>query len=285
MSNRAPRVLFIDDSTATTDICQVVLEDLNYEIKAEPTAERGIKTALSFKPDVIFLDMVLPDLDGIAVAKRIFSGFGGQNRKPVIYAFTNYKPDYFGSELAEAGIKGCISKFVDLKQLKLGLSGAVSDAVATGPSVRPESYIKLLLIEDNPADVQLFELLMSEVKVPYAIEVVPDGEAATQYMFEKVAQGLAPVPDLIFLDLNLPKKDGKQVLREFKNKPIFRQIPILVLTTSKNQDDVRSCYELHANCFLTKPTDLIDFKQIVKQVEDFWLKLVRLPGVTMQQSS
>ena len=107
--------------------------------------------------------------------------------------------------------------------------------------------------------------------------MVRDGVEATDFVFKKVKQGQAPRPEFIILDLNLPKKDGRDVLEEFKKSTETRAIPILVLSTSSSRDDVTRCYELHANCYVTKPGDLAKFNAIMKSVEEFWFTVAELP--------
>jgi len=141
---------------------------------------------------------------------------------------------------------------------------------STGP-------VEILLVEDNPADVQLINLMLKQTKLPHRMTSVGDGEAATRYLFEKVKKGDAPCPELIILDLNLPGKSGKQVLNELKSASETRGIPILIFTTSRDEEDVRRCYELHANCYVSKPTDLARFNTVLKTIEEFWFGIAELP--------
>ncbi|MCB9092162.1 MAG: response regulator [Halobacteriovoraceae bacterium] len=146
----------------------------------------------------------------------------------------------------------------------------LADASETEP-------LKLFMVEDDVSYIELFKHILSGVSIPYEIEEVLDGEAATNYLLNQVGKGLVDPPDLIFLDLNLPKKNGIQVLREIKNREMLREIPILILTTSKNKNEIRQCYELHANSFLVKPNDLTDFRKMISYIENFWFKLATLP--------
>lgn len=160
-----------------------------------------------------------------------------------------------------------------------------SKALDSNLNFEKNKVFKILLVEDNPAYVQLFKVLLKSIQVPYETYEVADGEAATKFIFEEVGNGMASVPDLIFLDLNLPKKDGKTVLKELKSKEGFRVIPIIILTTSDNQDDIDDCYGLSANCFLTKPSDITELKNLIKQIETFWLRSVKLPKLTIQSKA
>ena len=138
--------------------------------------------------------------------------------------------------------------------------------------------IEILLVEDNPGDARLTIEAMREAKLSNRLHVVEDGVEAMQFLRREGRFGDAPRPDLILLDLNLPKKDGREVLAEVKSDPALKRIPVVVLTTSRAEQDVLSAYDLHANCYVTKPVDLEQFMKIVKQIDEFWIKLVTLPG-------
>lgn len=141
-------------------------------------------------------------------------------------------------------------------------------------SMRP---VEILLVEDNPGDVRLAVEALKEGKVRNNLSVVEDGSEAMSFLRREGKYALAPRPDLILLDLNLPKKDGREVLAEIKADDSLRRIPVVVLTTSKAEQDILRTYDLHANCYITKPVDLEQFIAVVKSVEDFWLTIVKLP--------
>jgi chemotaxis family two-component system response regulator Rcp1 len=137
--------------------------------------------------------------------------------------------------------------------------------------------IDILLVEDNPGDVRLTEEALKEAKVRNRLFVVDDGVAAMDFLRRAGKFTDAPRPDLILLDLNLPRKDGREVLEEIKQDSSLMRIPVVVLTTSRAEEDILRTYNLHANCYVTKPVDLDQFITIVKSIEDFWLTIVRLP--------
>jgi CheY-like chemotaxis protein len=141
--------------------------------------------------------------------------------------------------------------------------------------VRPA---EVLLVEDNPADVRLTREAMKEGRLLNNLHVVSDGEQAVQFLKQQPPYERAPRPDLILLDLNLPKKSGRDVLAEIKEMPSLMSIPVVVLTTSQADEDVAETYQLRANCFITKPVDLDKFIAVVQEIESFWLSVVRLPG-------
>jgi CheY-like chemotaxis protein len=143
---------------------------------------------------------------------------------------------------------------------------------------RPDgSPIEILLVEDNPGDVRLTQEALKEGKVRNHLSVADDGAKALDFLFRRGPYTAAPRPDLILLDLNLPKLDGREVLRAIKADASLRGIPVVVLTTSQADEDIVKAYDLHVNCYITKPLDLSRFLEVVKAIEDFWLTIVKLP--------
>ncbi len=138
--------------------------------------------------------------------------------------------------------------------------------------------VEILLVEDNPGDVRLAEEALKETHVNSRLSVVCDGVEAMQFLRREGRFASAARPDLILLDLNLPRKDGREVLIEIKADAALRRIPVVVLTTSQAPEDVAHSYDSHANCYITKPVDFEQFIQIVKSIERFWLTTVRLPS-------
>ena len=137
--------------------------------------------------------------------------------------------------------------------------------------------LDVLLVEDNPGDVRLMKEALQDDKLIYNLHVVVDGIEAMDFLLQKGDFAKAPRPDLILLDLNLPRKDGREVLAEIKNDPALKHIPVVVLTSSKAEEDILKTYELHANCYISKPVDLEQFSKVVKSINDFWFTVVRLP--------
>lgn len=137
--------------------------------------------------------------------------------------------------------------------------------------------IEILLVEDSPADVRLTEEALKEEKLFVNLNVVTDGVEAMAYLRREGRYAGALRPDLILLDLNLPRKDGREVLKEIKSDEELRVIPVVVLTISRAEEDVAKSYHLQANCFITKPIDLNQFSKVVKTIQEFWLTIVRLP--------
>jgi two-component system, chemotaxis family, response regulator Rcp1 len=137
--------------------------------------------------------------------------------------------------------------------------------------------IEILLVEDNPGDVRLTIEALKEAKVRNHLSVAKDGVEALAFLRRKGSYTDAVRPDLILLDLNLPRKDGREVLAEIKADASLRAIPVVILTTSRAEQDVLRSYELHANCYITKPVDLDQFITVVKSIESFWLTIVTLP--------
>ncbi|MHC5537682.1 response regulator [Singulisphaera rosea] len=138
--------------------------------------------------------------------------------------------------------------------------------------------VEILLVEDNIGDVRLTQEVLKEAKVMNRLSVVRDGVEAMAFLRREDAHAEASRPDLILLDLNLPRKDGREVLQEIKSDPALRRIPVVVLTTSEAEEDILRSYDLHANCYISKPVELGRFIDVVRSIEDFWLTIVKLPA-------
>jgi len=138
--------------------------------------------------------------------------------------------------------------------------------------------IEILLVEDSPGDVTLTIEALRDAKVANNLHVARDGEEALQFLRQEGEFDDKPRPDLVLLDLNMPRKDGREVLADMKADPVFKRIPVVVLTTSQSEDDVAAAYNLSANCYVAKPVDLDQFLGVVRAIDDFWLSLVKLPN-------
>ncbi|MBP6470501.1 MAG: response regulator [Chloroflexi bacterium] len=140
-----------------------------------------------------------------------------------------------------------------------------------------KTLTNILLVEDNPADIRLTQEAFKETKQNIILHVVRDGTEALAFLRQTGRFTAVPRPDMILLDLNLPKKDGRQVLEEIKKTPDIKRIPIVILTNSKAAEDIRQTYDHHANSYITKPANLDEFIAVIKQIEQFWLSIVQLP--------
>jgi two-component system, chemotaxis family, response regulator Rcp1 len=136
--------------------------------------------------------------------------------------------------------------------------------------------LKILLVEDSPSDVRLTREALKDSPVPVQITVARDGVEAMDYL-QQAKLGFVDRPDLVLLDLNLPRKNGREVLAEVKSSPALKQIPVVVLTSSKSEEDISEAYSLNANCYITKPADLSEYVNVLKAVEDFWFFTATLP--------
>ena len=145
----------------------------------------------------------------------------------------------------------------------------------TGPPIGKP--INILLVEDNPGDVRLTREALNGAKLRNQLHVIADGMEAMAYLRREGHYAQAVRPDLILLDLNLPKKDGREVLADIKSDPSLKRIPVVILTTSQAEQDILRTYDLHANCYVSKPVDLEQFIGVVKEIEEFWLTIVKLP--------
>ena len=145
--------------------------------------------------------------------------------------------------------------------------------------------IEILLVEDNPGDVRLTVEAFKEGKLSNHLNVAENGEEAMAFLRREGDYVDVPRPDLILLDLNMPKKDGREVLTEIKEDPDLKSIPVVILTTSNAEQDILKSYDLHANCYITKPVDLNQFIDVLKYIKNFWLTVVRLPGGEVNENN
>lgn len=143
--------------------------------------------------------------------------------------------------------------------------------------LKPSDLIEILLVEDNPGDVRLTQEALREAKVHNQLNVVTDGVEAMAYLRRKGKYAKARRPDIVFLDLNLPRKNGREVLEEIKGDDELKTIPVVILTTSTAEEDILKSYQLHANCYVTKPVEMDGFIKAIKCVENFWFTVVKLP--------
>jgi CheY-like chemotaxis protein len=141
----------------------------------------------------------------------------------------------------------------------------------------PSEAFDILLVEDNPGDARLAQEALKEGRMTSRLKVVVDGVEAMSFLRREGGFASAPRPQLVLLDLNLPRKDGREVLAEMKSDPDLCRIPVVVLTTSQAEQDVLRCYDLHANCYITKPVDLDRFIAVVRAIEEYWCSVVTLP--------
>ena len=144
--------------------------------------------------------------------------------------------------------------------------------------IRRRGPIDILLVEDNPADVRLTREALAEARVASSLSVVRDGVEAMAFLRRKGKYAKSTRPDLVLLDLNMPRKSGREVLQEMKTDPELRRIPVVVLTTSQAPDDISKAYQLNANCFVTKPVDFHRFIEIIQAIHHFWLRVATLPS-------
>jgi two-component system, chemotaxis family, response regulator Rcp1 len=141
----------------------------------------------------------------------------------------------------------------------------------------PTQDVEILLVEDNPGDIRLTQEALKDSKIRNNLSVVRDGEEALAFLRREGNFARVPRPDLVLLDLNLPRVDGREVLEVIKTDDSLKRIPVVVLTTSDDEKDILASYNLHANCYITKPVDLNRFVEIVKSIEGFWFQIVKLP--------
>ena len=140
------------------------------------------------------------------------------------------------------------------------------------------SELEILLVEDNPGDIRLTQEAFKESGINYKLHIATDGIEALNFLYQKDEYVDAPIPSIIILDLNLPKRDGREVLKSIKTNNTLKKIPVVILTTSKSEEDIFHTYDLHANCYITKPVDLDQFITVIQSIKHFWLSVVKLPN-------
>ena len=166
-----------------------------------------------------------------------------------------------------------------LGHLEISLPAGTAPAKYMTAKTAPKTgTINVLVVEDSPADIYLIRTSLSLGKIPKHLSVATDGEEALEFLTRSGKYADAPRPDLILLDLNLPRMDGRELLEKIKADPDLRRIPVLVLSTSKSDRDVSAAYENHANCYLAKPNELDEYLNVVHAIEEYWLSCVALPG-------
>lgn len=144
-----------------------------------------------------------------------------------------------------------------------------------------EYVYEILLVEDNPGDIRLTQEAMKESKFKNNLSIATDGVEAMEFLKKQGKYKDTPIPDLVLLDLNLPKMDGREVLEQMKSIDEFKKIPVVILTTSNAEKDIAKSYELHANCYINKPVDLEQFFEVVRTIENYWFNIVKLPSKTI----
>lgn len=153
------------------------------------------------------------------------------------------------------------------------------------PTNMPHEMIEILLVEDSPGDVRLTREALLEARVANRLHVAPNGVEAMEFLKRKGKHQSAPTPDLVLLDLNLPRMDGREVLEQMKSDSELRRIPVIILTTSDAEADILRSYDLHANCYLVKPVDVDRFFEQVRSIEGFWLSVVKLPPSSLRSAA
>jgi CheY-like chemotaxis protein len=144
-------------------------------------------------------------------------------------------------------------------------------------NVNETNPVEILLVEDNPGDARLAKEALKECRIKSNLHLVDDGEKALDFLFKRGEYNSAPQPDLVLLDINLPKISGLQVLSAMKSENTLRKIPVVVLSISQSEKDIEESYNLNANCYVTKPLDINEFIQVFERIQNFWLKTVKLP--------
>ena len=261
------RILICDDEMHMTDFLEKACIGLGHSVRVLNDPRMFASELPEFDPTDIILDMVMPEIDGFELISCVAdAGFRGR-----LVIISGFNPHYgnMARRLSEAkGLAGVayLQKPFRISQLRSVLGEKGSSSV--------------LLIEDSPGDVRLMQESFRDANRAIHLHVVPDGVEAMAFLRREGIHAHAPRPDLILLDLNLPKMDGREVLAHIKADEGLKTIPTVILTTSEAAADILKSYQLRANCYLNKPVQLDAFESLVKSINDFWLTEVRLPQRT-----
>ncbi len=302
------RVLLVEDDAAHARLVHEMLKEKNihrFEYKRVDNLSAGLRLLYDQHFDVVLLDLGLPDAVGPESVVRVRKAAPSV---PIV-VLSGLPEESLPLEAARLGaqeylVKGREDAELLLRAIKDSIErGRVTLGAASrgrparlagwgGPLRRPAAadprrmamsqvnqrdLFDLLLIEDNPSDARLLNEVFKEDGVPTVMSIARDGEEAMMFLHRRGRFADAPRPALIVLDLNLPRKDGREVLAEIKQDPDLRHIPVVVLTTSSAREDIQKSYDLQANCYIVKPLELDQFTKIGRSIQDFWLTVTALP--------
>jgi len=272
--NDKSKILVVEDEMGPRESLKVILEPY-YNVHTAETGGRALEILHNIPIDLVTVDLKMPRFSGIKVLERVKQH--DQHIEAII--ITGYSSMDTVIEALRLGAFDYIAKPFDVNHLLALVRRALARRNGrTGPERATTGPIEILLVEDNPGDVRLTLEAFKEGKARNNVSVVGDGEEALAFLCREGKYADAPRPDLILLDLNLPKKDGREVLAEIKADEDLKRIPVVILTASKAEEDIIKSYDLYANCYIVKPGDMDQFFRIVNSVEDFWSTIVRLPA-------
>ncbi len=290
MSITPIKILLVEDNPGDIELTLVCFEEAR--LINTLTVIRDGQQAIDFfergenLPDIVLLDINLPKVDGLEILNKIRTKSNSKNIPVIMLTSSESKSDILKSHDQKANnyiVKpiGFDNFHQVIKTLEMFcLTVLKSTQPISNEGIKTMRSIEILLVEDNLGDVELTKEALNEGKINNKLNVVNDGEMALEYVYKRGVYQDATTPDIILLDLNLPKYDGREVLQQLKSDPATKHIPIIILSSSEAAHDIQQSYDLHANCFVTKPIQLDDFIKVVQMIESFWIDIVKLPCET-----
>ena len=270
-------VLIVDDRSENRLILRELLEPLGWVCTEADNGVDGLAALNDVKPDLILTDYEMPGMNGLELLKSIKDD--PSFRTIPVILITAISTDDFQTQALNSGAAIVLPKPFEFEVLFKAVHTFVDEKLSLQDvsDVTPRQ-INILLVEDNPGDIRLTQEALKEVDVQAYLFVVNDGEAAMEFLRQEGLYTDAERPDLILLDLNLPKKSGHEVLVEVKADENFKTIPVVILSSSDQKEDIAKAHENFANCYVTKPTDLNKFWSLVKNLVEFWSVVAKIPS-------
>ncbi|GJL53375.1 MAG: hypothetical protein NPIRA02_05070 [Nitrospirales bacterium] len=270
------RVLIVDDQASNRLILRELLETLEWVCTEASNGVEGLERVRHAKPDLILTDYHMPEMDGLKLLEEL-KNTPAHRDIPVIMITAHSTADIHSQALS-LGVSTVLPKPFEFEALFRAVSNIVTAKASEQHTVVSTARkLEILLVEDNEGDVRLTREALKDVKVPARLSVVYDGEEAMAFLRRQDSYANAAHPDLILLDLNLPKKSGHEVLVEIKSDENIQSIPVVVLSSSAQDDDILKAHERFANCYVTKPVDLNEFWNLIKHIVEFWLVIAKIP--------
>ena len=271
--NRQAQVLIVDDNPAKLLSLETTLANSGYNLVTAASGREALRYLLTQDVAVILLDVNMPGLGGFETAALIRKHCRSAHI-PIIFISAISPPESYATT-------GYLLGAVDYIFLQEPLRMVTSYVQKRKEYMMSQTHmaipIEILVVDDNPGDVQLIIEAFHDVKLSNHLHSAGDGVEALAFLRREAPHQGAPRPDLILLDLNLPKKDGRAVLAEIKADPELGRIPVVILTTSRQEVDVLRAYQLKANCYITKPVDFAQFITVIQAIDNFWFSVVTLP--------
>ncbi|WP_454063348.1 response regulator [Candidatus Nitrospira salsa] len=270
------RVLIVDDQASNRLILRELLETLEWNCTEASNGVEGLEVVRLEAIDLILTDYHMPEMNGLNLLEELKKN--PSTRDIPVIMITAHSTTDIHTQALSIGASAVLPKPFEFEALFRAVSNVVARKVTEPNMVVPAPRkLEILLVEDNEGDVRLTQEALKDVKVTAHLSVVNDGEEAMAFLRRQDSYVNAARPDLVLLDLNLPKKSGHEVLAEVKADKEIQAIPVVVLSSSAQDEDILKAHEHFANCYVTKPTDLNEFWNLIKHIVEFWLVISKIP--------